>query len=236
MLKCFYIYFIDTNMEFSVQRQKKVPKYYEYKNYKLKLTPTVYPPHEDSEMLANCVYENSFGSHLDLGCGSGIAGFAALLNKKVEKVTFADIYEAPLETAKSNSLLLKHGKKTEFIKTDLFSNLKGKFDCISFNPPYLPTSKEEKIKGNLNKAFDGGEDGRLILEKFLESFEPHLKEKGKLLLLNSSLSNSIDYEDKNLDGNQETKLKLEKKGFKIKMFEERKFFFESLQILVCSKP
>ncbi len=220
-------------MEFSVERQKKVPAYYEYKNYKLKLNSKVYPPHEDSEMLADCVYANAFGIHLDLGCGSGLAGFAGLLNSKVTKVVFADIYDEPLETAKKNLLLVKNKKETEFVKTNLFSNLTGKFDTISFNPPYLPTAEEEKIKGNLNKAFDGGLDGRLILEPFLKAVKNHLTEKGVLLLLNSSLSNSSEYEDKNLDGNEETKIKLEKLGFQVKVFEERKFFFESLQTMVC---
>lgn len=223
-------------MDFSVQRQKKVPAYYDYKSYKLKLSSSVYPPHEDSEMLADCVYKNAFGTHLDLGCGSGIAGFAGLLNTKVTSVTFADVYDSPLKTAKKNTSLVKNKKHMEFIKTNLFNSLKNsKFDSISFNPPYLPTSDEEKIKGNLNKAFDGGTDGRLILELFLDSFSNHLNKKGVLILLNSSLSNSKEFEDKNIDGNEETKLKLEKKNFKVNIFEERKFFFESLQTLVCKR-
>ncbi|VVB70673.1 putative S-adenosylmethionine-dependent methyltransferase [uncultured archaeon] len=223
-------------MDFVIQRQKKVPKTFKYKEYDLRLNDQVYPPHEDSEMLADCVYANAFGNYLDLGCGSGIAGFAGLLNLKVNSVVFADICEAPLKTAKKNSLLIKHKKKIDFIKTNLFSNLKGlKFDTISFNPPYLPTAEEEKIKGDLNKAFDGGIDGRLILEPFLKEVKSHLTEKGVLLLLNSSLSNSSEYEEKNLDGNKESKIKLEKLGFQVKVFEERKFFFESLQTMVCRK-
>ena len=45
--------------------------------------------------------------------------------------------------------------------SDLFSNIKGKFNTIIFNPPYLP---EDEFK---DKSLDGGKKGYEIIEKFL---------------------------------------------------------------------
>ena len=191
---------------------------------KLTIPPDVYSPQEDSELLADAARKYGFGDFLDLGCGSGVVGISASKNPLVKKITFADISKNALSCAKENAL--RNNVKNEvFIETDLFSKIKGKFDSIAFNPPYLPTSKQEKVKGLLNHAFDGGINGRKGLDKFLEKFETHLKPGGVLLLLNSSRSATGD-----LDGNSESKKVLEEKGFAVEAVFHRKFFFEELLV------
>ena len=213
----------------STQTKRLKKKTVIYDRITLTITPEVYDPHEDSELLADAARGHAFGDFLDLGCGSGIVGISAWKSGKVKKVFFADVSKKALSCAKENAL--NNGlKKAEFIQTDLFSSLRRKFDCIAFNPPYLPTSEEEKVQGDLNDAFDGGEDGRKTLDVFLAQFAKHLKPKGVLLLLNSSVSASGE-----LDGNSETRKILEKKGFSVKVAGRKKFFFEELVVFKASK-
>ena len=190
----------------------------------------VYEPHEDSFLLADAATKEAFGDVLDLGCGTGLAGISAALNGKTKSLTFADISEKSLELAKKNTQTNHVAIPTKFLQTDLFSNIPGKLDCILFNPPYLPTAREEKLEGKINLAFDGGSDGRKILDSFLQEFPAHLKPKGILLLLNSSVSSSGGG-----DGNAETIEKLEKLGFQTQVAGRQKFFFEELMAITARK-
>ena len=105
----------------------------------------IYIPQEDSFLLAKFVREYAKGKVLDVGCGSGILIEAAL--EKTKDVIGVDIDKESLEYCKS--------KKLNVIYSDLFSNVKGKFDLIIFNPPYLP---EDEIKD------------KDLIEKFVEWF------------------------------------------------------------------
>ncbi|HLC48102.1 MAG TPA: HemK2/MTQ2 family protein methyltransferase [Candidatus Norongarragalinales archaeon] len=196
----------------------------------LTIPKSVYFPHEDSFLLADAAKANATGRVLDFGCGSGIAGIYAASSSAVKELVFSDISKAALECAKSN---IKRNKsfpcgcasKAKFIECDLFANLNGeKFDTILFNPPYLPTSKEEKLKGKINAAFDGGIDGRKVVDRFLAQFPKHLEKGGVLLYLDSSVTNS-----------RKTEKWLKEAGFSIKILSSQRFFFEELRVLKVSK-
>ena len=146
---------------------------------KYKVLPNVYEPAEDSFMLAK--YGSKLkGTILEIGCGSGFVCLTNALNNPKNIVLACDRSEDALRNAKENAEL-NNIKNVKFIKSNLFSKIPAqKFDHILFNPPYLPTSKEEKLKGNLNYAYDGGIDGRKTLDKFLEQFEKFLKPSGLL--------------------------------------------------------
>ena len=143
--------------------------------------PGVYEPAEDSFMLAGQVGELE-GDLLDVGTGCGIQAIAA---KKARAIGI-DINEKAVENARKNAK--KNSSGARFLVSDLFENVTGKFNFIIFNPPYLPTSLEEKLPGAENLAYDGGESGRELIDRFLEDFVEHLKDGGELLLLQSSLS------------------------------------------------
>ena len=165
--------------------------------FKFDISGGVYEPAEDSFLLAE-FSQDLEGDVLDVGAGCGIQAIACKGN-----AAGVDISAKAVENAKANA---KNNKsKAKFFVSDMFSSVKGKFDAIVFNPPYLPTSPKERLAGEENYAYDGGESGREVLDKFLDEFEKHLKPKGKLLILLSSLS------DKG-----ETKRELEGRGFKVR--------------------
>ena len=115
---------------------------------------------------------------LDMGTGSGILSETAskFLNKK--NITPVDI------NPESVKLLKK--KKYKAIKSDLFKNIKNKYDLITFNAPYLPQDKREPKNSQI--ATTGGERGDEISIKFLRQAKKHLNKNGKIFLLISSLT------------------------------------------------
>jgi len=195
---------------------------------RITLCKDVYEPDEDTLLLAEVIKREKLKNKLVLEIGTGTGILALLCAKKAKKVVAVDINESAVKCAKLNAKV-NDINNIEARRSDVFSGLeKGeKFDLIVFNPPYLPVSEKEEIKepkDALSLAWDGGKSGRNVINKFLESCEERLKEKGKILMLGSSLS---DY--------TKTIKKLEEKGFKSRIKARKRFFFEELAVVEATK-
>ncbi len=140
---------------------------------------SIYEPQEDSTMLEKYVRQYAKGKVLDVGTGSGIQAIAAAQNKNVSSVLATDVQKGVIEYCKKN---IKN-KKIKFIQSDLFKNIKGKFDIIIFNPPYLP--QELKLK---DLTIAGGKKGYEVIERFLNEVNNFLKIDGIILIVFSSLT------------------------------------------------
>jgi release factor glutamine methyltransferase len=70
----------------------------------------------------------------------------------------------------------------------MFAGLRGPFDLVLFNPPYLPTRQEERIDDWLEFALDGGETGREVIRRFAAGVYRVLAPGGRILLIVSSLT------------------------------------------------
>ncbi|MEW5955881.1 MAG: HemK2/MTQ2 family protein methyltransferase, partial [Candidatus Micrarchaeota archaeon] len=184
----------------------------------------VYEPREDSFLLAEAVKKFARGKFLEVGTGSGLSAIVAARKNRVESVVAVDSSACALKAAEKNASTNGVAEKIVFKKSNLFSAVKGKFDCIAFNPPYLPSDSADRTRGSLRKAWEGGKTGRAVLDKFLRTVRVHLKPKGRVLLLNSSLSSSRGEGD----GNDETRAALEKLGFRVRVVGKQDFFFEHL--------
>jgi len=188
---------------------------------------SVYPPREDSFLLAKAVKVKTGSRTLDMGTGSGIQGLTAL-RKGASYVLATDMEDSALEVAKEKFKVFVESKQEkkvnhnskiiEFRKSNLFSNisLDEKFDLIIFNPPYLWS---EEIK---DRQLDGGRKGRELLDKFITGFPLHLGEKGVCYFLQSSLN-----------GLEETRERLRKLKIKYEIVAKKHIFFEDLIVLRC---
>lgn len=186
--------------------------------------PDVYNPSDDSFLLAKHVAGFSRGRVLDMGTGCGIQALAAA--EKADSVLAVDINAHAIECARKNAKACGLSNKIKFRKSDLFSDISPseKFDLIIFNPPYLPTSPEEKTRGPLDAAWNGGKDGRKVIDCFLKQFARHLAEDGSLLLLHCDLA-----------GTGKTIKFLEKAGFSISILGEKSVPGELLSVLLATK-
>lgn len=154
-----------------------------YQNLILEESEYVYPPSEDSLLLASCVHVRKGERVLDMGCGCGLIGILAA--KQDASVVCADINPHALELTKRNAK--RNGVVLEIVQSDLFSNLGDScFDKIFFNPPYVPC--EEPVTHLVELAWNGGKNGNVLIERFLCEFPKHVVKGGKTYIVLSSMN------------------------------------------------
>jgi release factor glutamine methyltransferase len=164
----------------------------------------VYEAAEDSFLILNHIKQYAQGkSVLDMGTGSGVLAEEALLFASA--VAAVDISADAVKTAKARL------EGARVIQSNLFSKIKGGFDLILFNAPYLPDDEYG------NRETDGGKHGHEVIERFLVDAKKHLNPKGVILLVFSSLTNK-----------RRVDIILKTNGYKHRLIEKKPLFFERL--------
>lgn len=131
---------------------------------------------------------------LDMCTGSGI--IAIILAKYCENVniTAVDKSEEALNVAIKNAKIHNVYEKINFIKSDMFENLKNKYNIIVSNPPYIEreviNTLSKDVQNEPKMALDGGIDG-LEFYKIIEKNTEKFLEKGGEIFL------EIGYNQKN---------------------------------------
>lgn len=123
---------------------------------------------------------------LDMCTGSGCIGISLAKNIKNTKVTLVDISKEAIETAKKNAIQNEVENKITFIQSDMFENVKGKFDIIVSNPPYIKTNiiqtLDKQVQNEPHIALNGGEDGLDFYKILINEAHKYLKKDGKIFL------------------------------------------------------
>ena len=156
---------------------------------KFKVTSDVLSPRMETEELVYKVIDYIRKNNLtnikilDLCTGSGIIGIT--LKKELEEfgveIIASDISSRALAVAKENASSLE--ADISFVESDLFSNIKDKFDIIVSNPPYIAYDDKETIKENVlnydpHLALFADEDGMYFYRNIVEEARQYLTEKG----------------------------------------------------------
>lgn len=158
---------------------------------KLKSDKRALVPRPETEELCEILTERFFTDPsapieiLDLGTGTGAIAVALSLHfpnaKTVAVDASADALSLATENAEANRA------RIDFIKSDWFESVSGKFDLIVSNPPYLTQAEVDSAQPEV-KFFDpisalvSPKDGIADLEKILGNAKSHLKENGILAL------------------------------------------------------
>ncbi len=159
--------------------------------YKIKVDERVLIPRpETEEMVMMTVAAAEEGMNiLDLCTGSGAIAIATY--KELEKsgrkckMTAVDISEEALELAKENAQ--ENGADVLFLQSDLFTRIRGRFDIIVSNPPYIPSATIDGLQTEVKNfeprlALDGGADGLDIYRRIAENATKYLNRGGMLIM------------------------------------------------------
>ena len=127
---------------------------------------------------------------LDVFSGSGCIGLAVLKNGSewAKMGLFSDIDKGFVKQAKINLKLNQiNPKKYRVIQSDIFSKIRGRYDYIFANPPYVGLDNRHLVQESVLDwepliAIFGGEDGLLYIRKFLKDAKKHLNKNGKIYL------------------------------------------------------
>jgi len=149
--------------------------------------PGVFQPHSDSWMLARALRDDVDAAGrdvLDLCTGSGLlAVSAALLGARA---TAVDVSRRALLSVRINAQL--NGVHVRTRRGSLFEALRGeRFDTIVSNPPYLPAGTGARRASGLQRAWEGGREGRALLDPICEQAASFLRPGGSILLVHSTV-------------------------------------------------
>ena len=157
----------------------------EFYGYKIKVDERVLIPRPETELLAEIAvktYEEG-DKVLDMCTGSGCIAVAVAKQKNIS-VTAADISAEALALAEENARA--NGADVKFIESDLFTKIKGKFNLITCNPPYIQSadlkSLQKEVQYEPKLALDGGEDGLEFYRRLAVEAPKHLVRGGTLIM------------------------------------------------------
>lgn len=144
-------------------------------------------PRQDTELLAETairlIRERGYSSVLDLCTGTGCVAIS-IAKQTNTAVTASDVSTDALALAKENAEL--NEVLVTFIESDLFQQIKGKFDLIICNPPYLSQADMDQLQTEVTfepkLALFGGEDGLDFYRRIAKDYRRYLNDGGTLLL------------------------------------------------------
>lgn len=154
-----------------------------------KVNEHVLIPRQDTEILveeAGKLLKQMIGARvLDMCTGSGCIIISLMYHYGAALAVGADISEEALKVAALNAE--RNHTEISLIQSDLFEGIRGKFDLILSNPPYIRTAVIGTLEPEVREhepflALDGKEDGLYFYRKIIEQAENFLVSGGWLLL------------------------------------------------------
>lgn len=123
---------------------------------------------------------------LDIGTGSGCIAIACAHYFPKAKVDATDVSFAALAVAKKNVEQHQLQLRVNLLQSDVFNGVKGKYDIIISNPPYVGAEELESVpkeyKHEPQLALAAGQDGLQIVERILKKAAQHLTPHGILVV------------------------------------------------------
>lgn len=151
---------------------------------------------------------------LEIGCGTGI--LSIILSKKIKDITCTDLNPVAVKCTKINSIL--NNSKITVFQSDLFENVKGKFDCVIFNTPFFLILDRERL---LKLTWKSYLMDILMVNRFAKQVHSHLRKGGIIFLLLYS-----GYENVWINA---------LKDFDVKIIARKNIFFKNVLILKAIK-
>ena len=161
----------------------------EFNGCKIKVDERALIPRPETEILADYAVKSieEGDKVLDLCTGSGCIAVSIAKNclPKRVSVTASDLSDAAIMLAKENARY--NSVSIDFVQSDLFTNVHGRYNLIVCNPPYIKSSDIPNLQREVKNfepkiALDGGDDGLDFYRRISKSIRSYLAKDGILLL------------------------------------------------------
>ena len=160
----------------------------EFHGHSFKVDERVLIPRPETEELVDLILSENPNTNikvLDIGTGSGAIALSLAIDRDNWQVTASDISSNALELAQENAEVIDVA--IDFVQSDCFQEITGKYDIIVSNPPYISETDREEVGLNVltsepHLALFAVEDGYAVYRKIAENAQKHLTEKGKIYL------------------------------------------------------
>lgn len=157
----------------------------------LSLRPFI--PRTETEYWVKHVIDESKSSYgdkplriLDIFSGSGCIGTAVLKHLPNAEVYFAEKERGAVAQIRKNLEINNIDlSRAIIIQSDVFGEIKDKYDIIFANPPYVPLAREDAVAHSVREyepqdAVFGGYDGLDVIRRFLGEARQHLNLGGTI--------------------------------------------------------
>ena len=161
----------------------------EFNGCTIKVDERALIPRPETEILADYAIKSieEGDKVLDLCTGSGCIAISIAKHcagKRVS-VTAADISDAAIMLAQENAKL--NEVNVDFVRSDLLSSVRGRFNVIVCNPPYIkssdiPTLQKEVRAFEPRIALDGGADGLDFYRRIAKVVRSYLAKDGFIIM------------------------------------------------------
>ena len=131
-------------------------------------------PRPDTELLVEAAIARAPGGGrvLDVGAGSGCVAISLERERPDLEVVSIDLSVAALAVASHNART--HGSRVRLAASDALDAIRGEFDLIVSNPPYIPAAEVETLAVEVRDheprgALTPGPRGTEVIERILEA-------------------------------------------------------------------
>jgi release factor glutamine methyltransferase len=121
----------------------------EFYGRRFKVSCDVLDPRPETETLIEAALAEPFASVLDIGTGSGCILVTLLAERESAVGIGTDLSEAACLQAAANAVLNNVDTRAEIFHSDWFGSVRGRYDLIVSNPPYLAATEMDDVSPEL---------------------------------------------------------------------------------------
>lgn len=167
----------------------------EFYGLNFKLNADTLEPRPDTEALIGLVLpflqqqvaEKSFADLIDMGTGTGAIAVTLLHEVQQARGVAVDIAAGALQAARINAKAAGVSSRLAVLQSDWFETVRGKYDLIISNPPYIPAKIVLELDKGVKdfdprRALDGGEDGLNFYRSLAAQSAGYLHDQGMVAI------------------------------------------------------